>query len=111
MLTVELPLETPPPTTLKDREPVVRAKEELWGEDPPEDPPEEGLLTRPENWELVVSTTAVPLPPRLVLLPEEPPELPPPMDPEEERVIPEEVVEPDEVDAVVVVEPEDEAVA
>ena len=60
MLTVELPEETPPPTTLKESDPVVSAREDtavLWEPEPPPELPDDGGLIRPENWGPEVSTT------------------------------------------------------
>ena len=88
MLTVELPEETPPPTTLKEREPVVSARSAVEAPPDPEVPPaapEVPPLTRPLNWELVVSTTELDplLPVDGEVLPDDPP------DTEEKKLIPE----------------------
>ena len=103
MLTVELPEETPPPTTLKEREPVVSARSAVEAPPDPEVPPAETdgpPLTRPLNWELVVSTTE--LDPLLPVDEEEAPAGPPVT--EEEKLIPEDDGTPVDVGA-----PEEEA--
>ncbi len=111
MLTVELPEETPPPTTLKESDPVVSAREDtavLWEPEPPPELPDDGGLTRPENWGPEVSTTEE-LPcgaPEEVEEPE--PVAPVAPDPDEEaRLIPE-LEDPEEEPLVPVVDPEEE---